>query len=162
MAPTSNSHARSYIEALGKLNLLNFVPIHVHHYVSVQTYSIQNFQNPPNRTQPVLATWPLRPLDLHVFWTVPEDTVPTNVHTSNYLRHRTVQCGSQLSQWSRSDHSLRTHAVEFFTVCTKLAEMAILYSKDITTAKKRVTSSGAWPDATDYYWFRSPVPNQMS
>ena len=50
---------------------------------------------------------------------------------------------------------------EFFTVCTKLAEMAILYSKDLTTAKK-VTSTGARPDATDYYWFRSPVPNQMS
>ena len=42
-------------------------------------------------------------------------------------------------------------AFEFFTVCTKLAEMAILYSKDLTTAKK-VTSSGARPDATDYYW----------
>ena len=26
--------------------------------------------------------------------------------------------------------------IEFFTVCTKLAEMAILYSKDLTTAKK--------------------------
>ena len=26
--------------------------------------------------------------------------------------------------------------VEFFTVCTKLAEMEILYSKDLTTAKK--------------------------
>ena len=32
-------------------------------------------------------------------------------------------------------------ASEFFTVCTKLAEMALLYSKDLTTAKK-VTSSG--------------------
>ena len=41
--------------------------------------------------------------------------------------------------------------IEFFTVCTKLAEMAILYSKDLTTAKKKVTSSGARPDATDYY-----------
>ena len=50
---------------------------------------------------------------------------------------------------------------EFFTVCTNLAEMAILYSKDLTTAKK-VTSSGTRPDATDYYWFRSPVPNHMS
>ena len=28
--------------------------------------------------------------------------------------------------------------VEFFTVCTKLAEMAILYSKDLTTAKKKL------------------------
>ena len=27
---------------------------------------------------------------------------------------------------------------EFFTVCTKLAEMAILYSKDLTTAKKKL------------------------
>ena len=26
-------------------------------------------------------------------------------------------------------------ALEFFTVCTKLAEMAILYSKNLTTAK---------------------------
>ena len=32
-------------------------------------------------------------------------------------------------------------AFEFFTVCAKLAEMAILCSKDVTTAKK-VTSSG--------------------
>ena len=51
---------------------------------------------------------------------------------------------------------------EFFTVCTKLAEMAISYLKDLTTPKKEVTSSGARPDATDYYCFRSPVPNQMS
>ena len=36
-------------------------------------------------------------------------------------------------------------ALEFFTVCTKLAEMALLYSKELTTAKK-VTSSGARPD----------------
>ena len=26
--------------------------------------------------------------------------------------------------------------IEFFTVCTKLAEMALLYSKDLITAKK--------------------------
>ena len=31
----------------------------------------------------------------------------------------------------------RNHPIfEFFTVCTKFAEMAILYSKDLTTAKK--------------------------
>ena len=29
-------------------------------------------------------------------------------------------------------------------------------------SKKKVTSSAAQPDAIDYYWFRSPVPNQMS
>ena len=48
--------------------------------------------------------------------------------------------------------------IEFFIVCTKVAEMAVLASKDLTTAKK-VTSSG---DAKDYYWFRSPMPNQLS
>ena len=56
--------------------------------------------------------------------------------------------------------SRRIIAFEFFTVCTKLAEMAILYSNDLTA--KKVTSSGTRPDATNYYWFRSPVPNQMS
>ena len=39
---------------------------------------------------------------------------------------------------------------EFFTVYTKLAEMALLASKVLTRAKK-VTSSGARPDARDYY-----------
>ena len=32
--------------------------------------------------------------------------------------------------------------LEFFTVCTKLAEMAILYSKDLTTAKKKLPPVG--------------------
>ena len=34
--------------------------------------------------------------------------------------------------------------------------------KGFNNSKKKVTSRGAQPDATDYYWFRSPVPNQMS
>ena len=55
-----------------------------------------------------------------------------------------------------------TVQIEFFTVCTKLAEMAILYSKDLKTAKKRVTSSQTRPGARDYYWFRSPMHNHMS
>ena len=55
-------------------------------------------------------------------------------------------------------HRASSVTFEFFTVCTKLAQMAILYSKHLTRAKKKVTSSGAQPDATDYYWFRSPVP----
>ena len=46
--------------------------------------------------------------------------------------------------------------MEFITVCTKLAEMALLASKDLTAAKK-VTSSVAPPDARDYYWFRGPI-----
>ena len=51
--------------------------------------------------------------------------------------------------------------LEFFTVCTKLAEMAILYSKDLTTAKKSYLQWGlTW--CRDYCWFRSPVPNHMS
>ena len=49
--------------------------------------------------------------------------------------------------------------IEFFTVNTKLTAMAVLASKDLTTAKK-VTSSGARPDARDYYWFKSPMLNQ--
>ena len=32
--------------------------------------------------------------------------------------------------------------IEFFTVCTKLAEMAILYSKDLITAKKKLPPGG--------------------
>ena len=51
----------------------------------------------------------------------------------------------------------KRHVIEFFTVCTKLVEMAILYSKDLTTTTN-VTSSGARPDARDNYWFRSPMP----
>ena len=50
---------------------------------------------------------------------------------------------------------------EPFTVNIKLAEMAVLASKDLTTAKK-VTSGRVRPDARDYYWFRSPMPNQLS
>ena len=53
------------------------------------------------------------------------------------------------------------HVIEFFTVCTKLAEMALLYSKDLTTTKN-VTSSGVRPDARGFYWFRSPMPNYLS
>ena len=37
------------------------------------------------------------------------------------------------------------YAIEFFTVCTKLAEMAILYSKDLTTAKKKLSPVGLNP-----------------
>ena len=40
-------------------------------------------------------------------------------------------------------------SIEFFTVYTKLAEMTVLASKDLTTAKK-VTSSEARIDASDY------------
>ena len=50
---------------------------------------------------------------------------------------------------------LECHPFEFFTVYTKLAEMAVLPSKDLTTVKK-VTSNGARPGARDYYWFKSP------
>ena len=63
-------------------------------------------------------------------------------------------------QWYESSLPAK-FTIEFFTVYTKLAEMALLASKDLTTAKN-VSSSGARPDARDYYWFRSPVPNQMS
>ena len=32
--------------------------------------------------------------------------------------------------------------IEFFIVCTKLAEMALLYSKELTTAKKKLPPVG--------------------
>ena len=34
------------------------------------------------------------------------------------------------------------NSIEFFTVCTKLAEMAVLYLKDLTTAKKELPPVG--------------------
>ena len=46
---------------------------------------------------------------------------------------------------------------EFFTVCTKLAEMAILYSKDLTTAKESYLQ---WGSTCCYRLLL--VPNQMS
>ena len=51
-------------------------------------------------------------------------------------------------------------SVKFFTIKTKLEEIALLASKDLTTAKG-ITSSGAWPDVSDYYWFKSPMPTPM-
>ena len=39
--------------------------------------------------------------------------------------------------------------------------MEVLASEDLTTARK-ITSNGAEPDASDYYWFRSRIPNQLS
>ena len=51
-------------------------------------------------------------------------------------------------------------SIEFFTAYANLAEMALFVSKDLTTAKQ--TSGGARPDATDYYWFRSPMPNYIN
>ena len=36
-------------------------------------------------------------------WTVPEDTVPTNVYTSNYLSHRTVQYESSVQSSAQSN-----------------------------------------------------------
>ena len=46
----------------------------------------------------------------------------------------------------------------FFTVCTKLAEMALLASKDLRATIK-VTSSVARADARYYYRFKSQIPN---
>ena len=39
-------------------------------------------------------------------------------------------------------HYTGTGTGEFFTVCTKLAEMAILYSKNLTTAKNKLAPVG--------------------
>ena len=37
---------------------------------------------------------------------VPEDTIPTNVYTSSYLRHHTVQYGSHSSEVIHVIHSV--------------------------------------------------------
>ena len=49
-----------------------------------------------------------------------------------------------------------TEVFEFFTVYAKLAGMAVMASKDLTTGEK------ATSDARDYYQFRSPMSNQLS
>ena len=54
-----------------------------------------------------------------------------------------------------------SETIEFFTVNTKLSEMAVLASKNLTTAKK-VTTIEALPDARNYYWFKSSMLNQLS
>ena len=39
-------------------------------------------------------------------WTVPEDTIPTNVYTSSYLSHHTVQYSIHSIQWlAHEQHS---------------------------------------------------------
>ena len=47
-------------------------------------------------------------------------------------------------------------AIEFLTVYTKLAEMALLASKFYQKQKR------TRPYARDYNWFKSPMPNQLS
>ena len=67
-----------------------------------------------------------------------------------------ITCPSKAVQSSEIVLSL-----QFFIVNTKLAEMAVMASNGLTTAKK-FTSSGARPDARDYYWIRSPMSYQLS
>ena len=66
---------------------------------------------------------------------------------------------SNFMSFSISKATVRT--IEFFTVCTKLAEMTLLTSRDLIAAKI-VISSRARPDARNYYWYKSPMPNQLS
>ena len=49
--------------------------------------------------------------------------------------------------------------IRVFHSLYKVAEMALLASKDLFNNSKKVTSSEARPDAKDYYWFKSPMPN---
>ena len=60
-------------------------------------------------------------------------------------------CGNKYIYINRVFHSLY-----------KVGRNGNFVFKGFNNSKKKVTSSGARPDATDYYWFRSPVPNQMS
>ena len=62
-------------------------------------------------------------------------------------------------------HKRRPNSIiisQVFHSLYKVGRNGILVFKGFNNNKKKVTSSGARPDATDYYWFRSPVPNHMS
>ena len=68
----------------------------------------------------------------------------------------TAEINKSLLRWNqrikvRQECSLGVCAVEFFTVCKKLAEVA---PKDLKTAKK-LPPVGLRPDVRDYYWLRS-------
>ena len=63
------------------------------------------------------------------------------------------QDSQDVAQWNflKVTFHVTQPSLEFFTVNTKLAEMAILSSKGLTAAKE-VTSSRA---RADYHWFKS-------
>ena len=109
---------------------------------------------PPPPPPPWTSGWHL-PLGLKVIF------IPILVHKCGIYIFARRKCSVVSYSLHMLHWSLVTVSFEFFTVCTKLAEMAILYSKDLTTAKK-VTSSRARPGARDYCWIRSPMPNHMS
>ena len=59
-------------------------------------------------------------------------------------------------------NTTETAANRVFHSLHKVGRNGSFVFKRFHNSKRRVTSSAARPDATDYYWFRSPVPNQMS
>ena len=58
--------------------------------------------------------------------------------------------------WLNQDRIIRV-----FHSLYKVDRNYIIVLKGFNKSKKD-TSSGAWPDARDYCWFRSPIPNQLS
>ena len=68
--------------------------------------------------------------------------------------------------WQAGLRNRKCHALLFiyssFSQFYKVDRNGNFVFKGFNNSKKRVTSSGVRPDATDYYWVRSPVPNQMS
>ena len=59
-------------------------------------------------------------------------------------------------------NSIGHSTIRVFHSLYKVGRNGNFVFKGFNNSKKRVTSSGARPDATDYYWSRSPVPNHMS
>ena len=64
---------------------------------------------------------------------------------------------------------VNNQSVMFFLFCIrvfhtlyKVGRNGNFVFKGFNNSKKKVTSSGARPGATDYCWFRSPMPNHMS
>ena len=57
--------------------------------------------------------------------------------------------------------SQQTFNIRVFYSYYKVGRNCIIGVKGFNNSKK-ATSSGARPDARDYYWFKSPMPNQLS
>ena len=72
-----------------------------------------------------------------------------------------VGWGKSFNSYSYLEQCLRiVHAIRVFHSLYKVGRNGNIGIKGFKNTKKEVTSSGARPDARDYYWFKSPTPNQ--
>ena len=84
-------------------------------------------------------------------WGPLQEPLPVNRHTDTHTTLKTYFQVTSLAggKYTSTNGPIHPHAnflcslfylqsIEFFTVCTKLAEIAILYSNDLATAKKKL------------------------